>query len=189
MAVQPTSASIPGFAVRGAASQSANLQEWQSSAGSIVARVDSVGDITARVSRSTFAARYTTTDPSIAIQVNTGAASQTGDFFQTQTSTGTVMQRLLADGGASFSQGNAAISAGGVVRGVGLNTSGDLLRLSQANSGGQMFMTKQTAAATNPGANNANLYFRDGTNAGTLRLVVRAGAAGAETTILDNIPQ
>ena len=33
------------------------------------------------------------------------------------------------------------------------------------------------------------MYYRDGTNAGTLKLVVRAGAAGAETTILDNIPQ
>jgi hypothetical protein len=78
-------------AIRGAASQSANLQEWQSSAGVILARVDSVGDITARVSRSTFAARYTTTDPSIAIQVNTGAASQTGDVMQYQSSTGTVL--------------------------------------------------------------------------------------------------
>lgn len=29
----------------------------------------------------------------------------------------------------------------------------------------------------------------NGTTAGTLKLVVRAGAAGAETTILDNIPQ
>jgi hypothetical protein len=50
-------------------------------------------------------------------------------------------------------------------------------------------MAKQTAQAASPGAGNAHLYFRDGTNAGTLKLVVRAGASGAETTILDNIPQ
>jgi hypothetical protein len=43
MAVQPTSASIPGFAVRGAASQTANLQEWQNSAGSVVASVGPIG--------------------------------------------------------------------------------------------------------------------------------------------------
>jgi len=50
-------------------------------------------------------------------------------------------------------------------------------------------MTKQTVATTNPGAGIGSLYFRDGTTAGTLKLVVRAGAAGAETTILDNNPQ
>jgi hypothetical protein len=33
------------------------------------------------------------------------------------------------------------------------------------------------------------LYFRAGTNTGTLKLVVRAGAAGAETSIIDNIDQ
>jgi hypothetical protein len=38
-------------------------------------------------------------------------------------------------------------------------------------------------------AGGARLYFLDGTNAGTLKLVVKAGAGGAETTILDNIPQ
>jgi hypothetical protein len=177
------------FNIRGAASQSANLQEWQSSAGSILARVDSVGDITARVQRSTFAARFTTTDPSIAIQVNTGAASQTGDFFQTQTSTGTVMQRLLADGGATFGSGNTTITSTGSIFTAAFRTSNDWFQGSQANSGGRITMTRQTAADSNPGANNARLYFRDGTNAGTLKLVVRAGATGAETTILDNIPQ
>ena len=45
MAVQPTAATTPGFAVRGAASQSANLQEWQDSAGGTVASVTSTGII------------------------------------------------------------------------------------------------------------------------------------------------
>jgi hypothetical protein len=35
----------------------------------------------------------------------------------------------------------------------------------------------------------AQLYLRDGTTAGTLKLVIIAGTTGAETTILDNIPQ
>jgi hypothetical protein len=178
-----------GIAVRSSVSQTADLQQWQSSAGNVIARVEANGDITARVQRSTFAARFVTTDPSIAIQVNTGAASQTGDFFQTQTSTGTVMQRLLADGGANFAQGNATISSGGVIRAVQVNTISDLATIREANSGGFLRMTRQTASLTNPGANIGGLYFRDGTNAGTLKLVVRAGAAGAETTILDNIPQ
>jgi hypothetical protein len=119
MAVQPTSASIPGFAVRGAASQSANIMEIQNSAGTIRSRFDS---------------------------------------------------------GGNFKSANVA----------SLNT---LIQLTENASGGLMIMGRATAAASNPGANSAALYFRDGTNAGTLKLVVRAGAAGAETTILDNIPQ
>ena len=65
----------------------------------------------------------------------------------------------------------------------------DYASLRENNSGGRLQLVKQTAADSNPGANNARIYFRDGTTAGTLKLVVRAGAAGAETTILDNIPQ
>lgn len=42
---------------------------------------------------------------------------------------------------------------------------------------------------TNPGAGQAKLYFVAGTTGGTLKLVVKAGAAGTQTTILDNIPQ
>jgi hypothetical protein len=119
MAVQPTAPTIPGFAVRGAASQSANLQEWQNSAGTVRARVDSSGNVFA---------------PVIA----------------------------------------------------GIN---QLVFLREENSGGLFESQKLTAAASNPGASKGKIYFRDGTNAGTLKLVVRAGAAGAETTILDNIPQ
>jgi hypothetical protein len=68
-------------------------------------------------------------------------------------------------------------------------TLNSLIQLAQANSGGVMIMGRSTAQFSSPGNNSAALYFRDGTNAGTLKLVVRAGAAGAETTILDNIPQ
>ena len=114
-----TTTVIPLY-IRGAASQTANLQEWQNSAGSILGYVNSAA----------------------------------------------VIRMPVVQGGA------------------GAET--DLRSL---NSGGLFTMLKATAAATNPGAGYARLYFRDGTNAGTLKLVVRAGAAGAETTILDNIPQ
>ena len=45
--VTSTSATNVGAVVRGAASQTANLQEWQNSAGSVVARVDPSGAIVA----------------------------------------------------------------------------------------------------------------------------------------------
>ena len=42
----PTATNI-GLIVKGAASQSANLQEWQNSAGTVLAKVDANGNITA----------------------------------------------------------------------------------------------------------------------------------------------
>jgi hypothetical protein len=61
--------------------------------------------------------------------------------------------------------------------------------MTETSAGGGLTLLRSTSANTNPGANFGRLYFRDGTTAGTLKLVVRAGSAGAETTILDNIPQ
>jgi hypothetical protein len=121
----PNSTATVPLTVRGAASQSANLQEWQNSGGTAIARVDSSGNIRSTVS-----------------------------FF-----------------------GNT------------LETNSGLASMRESNSVGTLQLTRGTAAVTNPGANIGRIYFRDGTTAGTLKLVVRAGAAGAETTILDNIPQ
>jgi hypothetical protein len=129
-----TSATNIGAVVRGAASQSANLQEWQNSAGTVLARV---------------------------------------------ASTGAVM----------FGNGNMSVTEFGAVFAGSLATNVGRISMAEANSGGRLTITRQTAADANPGANVGRIYFRDGTNAGTLKLVVRAGAAGAETTILDNIPQ
>jgi hypothetical protein len=113
------SAGTIGAVVKGAASQSANLQEWQNSGGTVIAKVNSSGVV--------FGNTYS-----------------------------------------------------------GIN---GLVFLREESSGGLFEAKKLTAAASNPGSNNGKIYFRDGTTAGTLKLVVRAGAAGAETTILDNIPQ
>jgi hypothetical protein len=61
--------------------------------------------------------------------------------------------------------------------------------LREENSGGALTQQRAISSPTNPGDNLAKMYFRDGTTAGTLKLVVKSGTAGAETTILDNIPQ
>jgi hypothetical protein len=110
--------------LRGASGQTANLQEWQNSAGAVLASVSSSGSINGNL----------------------------GVFNTVYTS--------------NYRAG-----------------------IRDEANGGHVYLTKSTSAPSNPGAGNGNLYFRDGTNAGTLKLVVRAGAAGAETTILDNIPQ
>jgi hypothetical protein len=119
LSIDTVGAGNVGATIRGAASQTANLQEWQNSAGTILARVNPIGI-------------------------------------------------LLA---------------------TSLRTINQTFQTTEENGGGNVLLVRQTSPAGNPGANIGKLYFRDGTNAGTLKLVVRAGAAGAETTILDNIPQ
>ena len=102
-----------------------------------------------------------------------GIASQNVDLTQWQNSGGTVIGLFGATGrfGATT-----------------LTTLNQRVLGAEANAGGYLQLTRGTATLTNPGANIGALYFRTGTNANTLKLVVIAGTAGAETTILDNIP-
>ena len=100
-------------------------------------------------------------------------ASSTGDFITMQNSSGTNLARIQSNG---------------IINAFELRTNNTAFAVGESNSGANIYMIRQTAVPGNPGANAAFLYFRAGTNAGTLRLAVRAGASGAETTILDNIP-
>jgi len=103
-----------------------------------------------------------------------GFASQTANLQEWQNDTGTLL---------------AKVDSNGVVYGATVRTANSNVALLERNAGGELSLAKQTAATTNPGTGYGRIYLRDGTNAGTLKLVIRAGAAGAETTILDNIPQ
>ena len=195
LGVVSADAARQGLIVRGAASQSANLQEWQNSAGSVLASISATGSLVAdrvNVGGASFGSgvyygRINVLQESgghaIGIQ---GRDSQSVDLLRLRlgsSSTGSFIQ-MQNSGGTT----TASIDSSGNVRGLSVRTNSDYTSLLEANSGGYVRMTRQTAATPNPGANLGSLYFRDGTNAGTLKLVVRAGAAGAETTILDNIP-
>lgn len=69
-------------------------------------------------------------------------------------------------------------------------STGGIVGSIRSDTGGAVHTLKKlTGAAPNPGTSYGTLYFVDGTTAGTLKLVTRAGSAGAQTTILDNIPQ
>jgi hypothetical protein len=174
---------------RGASGQTADLMQWQSNTGTILSlvnasgsfRVASIGAIAGGNAALTpggdtngfLLATVNAGNKGLSIR---GAASQTANLQEWQNSAGTVMAYMSAAGNFFASSNASAIISNTFILGT-------------RNSGGEMTLVKQSAATTNPGANLARLYFRDGTNAGTLKLVVRAGAAGAETTILDNIPQ
>jgi hypothetical protein len=105
-----------------------------------------------------------------------GASFQSSNLQEWQDSSGTIVSRIESTGNLVVPGTSGAISSGTFIVG-------------SRNSGAEITMVRQTAATSNPGSNLARIYFRDGTVPGTLKLVVRAGAAGAETTILDNIPQ
>ena len=176
--------SLVGIQVRDGGA-SANIQEWRSSAGSILTRISSGGGIFTG-QNSGFGGRVTVGSETVqgaarlvALATSAtdipfvarGFASQSANLQEWQNSAGTVLA-YMGSGGAFRTP---IIQAG----------NGAETDLRVANSGGQITMLKQTAAASNPSANYARIYFRDGTNANTLKLVVRAGAAGAETTILE----
>jgi hypothetical protein len=82
MAVQPTSASIPGFAVRGAASQSANLLELQNSAASVLLNVSSAGQLNALQGVNTNAIRGLDTLSAITVSNGRGITVGTGSAIQ-----------------------------------------------------------------------------------------------------------
>jgi hypothetical protein len=160
----------------------ANIQEWQSGAGAILGRLSSAGSFltSARItagSTGTAPAQITSfiTDPTLVGVMVQGAASQSANLQEWRNSAGTIL---------------AFINSGGTLRAPIIQTSGAGADLREGSGGGGLAtLIKMGSLPANPGANAGRLYFRDGTNAGTLKLVVRAGASGAETTILDNIPQ
>jgi hypothetical protein len=182
-----TGAGTVGAVIRGAASQTADLQQWQNSAGALVANMTASGTlalygngITSGDHRIGTASYYSATlsvqarSATEKGQVVRGFASQTANLQEWQDSAGTILAR---------------VNPIGILLATSLRTINQTFQTTEENGGGNVLLVRQTSPAGNPGANIGKLYFRDGTNAGTLRLCVRAGAAGAETTILDNIPQ
>jgi hypothetical protein len=146
----------------------------------------------------------TSTTYTITTALTTGQASPAGFTFlpaQKSITARSLNTRGLIVKGATSQSANLAefrnsadsilarVDSSGVYRGVQYNTNNFYSIIGEENSGGYIVLTKSTATGTAPATDRARLYLRDGTTGGTLKLVIKAGAAGAETTILDNIPQ
>jgi len=194
VAVQPWGANIRGALVKGFTSQTADLHQWQNSAGTVLVKIAADGatsfpggnvDIHAGGNFTVRASGATAWYQNASALIGTGYAggiglivrgsgSQTADLQQWQSSAGTVIAKVdtygyITSNGAILPSGNGSFES--------------------AYGGAFMAMKKVTSAVANPVADVARMYLVAGTNAGTLKLVIKAGAAGAETTILDNIPQ
>lgn len=145
LSVTVGAASDVGVATRGAVSQTGDLEQWQSSAGSVLAKVDALGVATAAGFASTFFVDTAQTGPYLSITSATaqfvnrntvgnvplgtkGMAGQTGDLFQAQNSTSTVLLAIESDGDIRFGVNGGGIvlrSASGTVRKVTLNDAGN----------------------------------------------------------------
>ena len=163
-----------GIIVKAVASQTANLQEWQDSAGTVLVKVRSSGQLNVGGAVAGTTLGIINIDPAWPAVKVVGASSQTASLQEWQLNDGTVRAKVDVDG---------YMGSTGV-----FGTTGKW-SLETAYGGAFMGLAKTTSTVVNPGSDMARMYLVAGTNAGTLKLVVKAGASGAETTILDNIPQ
>jgi hypothetical protein len=109
--VQPALASDKGIIIRGAASQTADLQQWQNSSGTILASVSSIGTIRSNIFANTtggltyIATNFDTSGIGIVTSsaaqkglIVRGSASQTANLQEWQNSSGTALSYITKDG-------------------------------------------------------------------------------------------
>ncbi len=124
--LQSTASTIP-LIIKGSASQTANLQEWQNSSGTVTARFTKDGEFSvtdAYVSYFSGASNYSATlnvqtaDPTYAGLVIRGKSAQTGDLQKWQNSAGTTLLGITA-GGALFNPSNTSATSFGMQSNAG----------------------------------------------------------------------
>lgn len=119
---------LPSLIVKGIASQTADLQQWQNSSGTVLSKIDSNGSINSPTgsvlgSNFNFMLPKTTTFTPLIVQ---GLASQTADLQQWQNSAGTVLS-YVTSGGSFVSRGITSKTSSGLsVFSVGDDSSGQL---------------------------------------------------------------
>ena len=122
--ITTANASTVGIIIKGAASQTANLQEWQNSAGTAVNYITAGG---AQVNQSfqyiggklyvygaaDYGSALSVITPSTSTQgiIVRGLASQTANLQEWQNSSGTVLTSILAAGTINFASGNTSATA------------------------------------------------------------------------------
>jgi len=96
-------ANLAGLAIRGADAQTANLTEWQNSAGTVLAKVQSGGEISSLGFISTYNSYMYSGDATATPLRVIGTASQTGDLQRWQNSSGTVLTKIESGGAVNIS--------------------------------------------------------------------------------------
>lgn len=146
--------------IQGLASQTANLQEWQSSTGTVSSAIAADGDIvsTEQISVGNLTplsgvrmSVYTNTD--VKGLVVRGSGSQTANLQEWQNSSGTVLGSVKSDGSLVVGSGNQYLSAANLtVRGAGAVQSAFIQTATSSSTGGSGIIGIQDdGAATSSG--------------------------------------
>jgi hypothetical protein len=123
-------AATVGAIVQGAASQTANLQEWQNSAGTVLARVSSAGEFYVSDGLSSYFSTNTSYSASVNIQpastsfrglVIRGRASQTANLQEWQDSSGNILAQISSAGAVTLRANDGADNHRTIIT---VNTSG-----------------------------------------------------------------
>jgi len=188
--VRPPDTSTVGIIIRGNASQTANLQEWQNSAGQVRAKIDSYGGFSS-LATTTISNDLNGTGTALVVQtkdaggipiVIKGFTSQTADLQQWQNSVGTVITRIDSSGENIWTYSirpQATPSSGSIIQ-----LDSNQVRVTQQTAGAVAFIVKGAASQTanlqewqnSAGTVIANIY-PNGT-AGLYGLEVFTGGAG-----------
>jgi hypothetical protein len=187
--VRPQSSSTIGAIIRGAASQTANLQEWQNSTGTVLTRIGSDGAIyRGAMSIDSYGAIYTTETVAIGATMNQrfatggltiinrenasavilgikGVASQTGDLTQWRNSSDAVIAKIDSSGALTITNASAASSLI-TVNGVG---------------GGQFSVSAYGGISTNAGFQSIGSSSYFGGYGGASNVVLYVGGASGQT--------
>jgi hypothetical protein len=112
-------------------------------------------------------------------------ASQTFTGTQTMVAGSANSATLIIKGAGGSANILQVMSSANVVV-AGISQSGDLTANSITSN--SLALNKQATSPASPGANTAIEFIKDGTNAGTLKIAIKAGVSGAEIVLVDNIP-
>jgi hypothetical protein len=112
------SATVVPMTLRAAASQTANLQEWQDSSGTVLGFVSAAGTVSGAVIAAGVGAGFAagvvqvtpTNGSTIGIQVR-AAGSQTADLINVRSNAGTVLTAINSTGTINFASGNTSATA------------------------------------------------------------------------------
>ena len=117
ISLNTVAADAVGMVIRGVSSQSANLQEWQNSAGYAGTAIDSGGSFYAPGIYASYLMQATSGGAAVVPMKVKGAASQTADLQQWQDSAGTVLAKITPSGAldaTAITVNGAAITGGGL---------------------------------------------------------------------------
>ena len=141
-------ASTKGLVIKGFASQTANLQEWQNSAGSVLAKVNQNGEGTFSIKVSVGSDMgaalnvlpYTASQTGVILR---GATSQTANLQEWQTSTGALVGWVDGNGSAFF---NSNFQINGVSA-VGISPQSTSQLIVKTNSASRIGLVVQAASS------------------------------------------